>query len=369
MIVFFFTYLYHLLMNSNQMTKGQLKNFKGLKILVTGAAGFIGFYVSKVLLDKGHEVVGLDNINDYYEVSLKFARLKELGINNGEATIFNKLCKSGNYNKFSFIKMNLEDRSELPKLFENQNFDIVCNLAAQAGVRYSIENPETYIDSNIVGFHNILECCRYFKIKHLVYASSSGVYGLNKKIPFSTEDNVDHPISLYAATKKSNELMAYTYSHLFKIPTTGLRFFTVYGPWGRPDMAMFLFTDAIINNKSIKVFNYGNMERDFTYIDDIVEGVIRIIEKQPEVRIKNNQLYKLYNIGNNNAVKLLDFIKEIELNLGKESKKEMLPMQPGDVERTWANVDDLIKDYNYSPNRSIKEGVKSFINWYKIYYK
>jgi len=351
------------------MNKEQIQALKGYKILVTGAAGFIGFYISKILLEKGHEVVGLDNINDYYDVNLKFARLKELGINNGDAIIFNKLCKSENYNKFSFIKMNLEDRTELPKLFETQKFDIVCNLAAQAGVRYSLENPETYIDSNVVGFLNILECCRNFKIKHLVYASSSSVYGLNKKIPFSTEDNVDHPISLYAATKKSNELMAYTYSHLFKIPTTGLRFFTVYGPWGRPDMAMFLFTDAIINNKPIKVFNHGNMERDFTYIDDIVEGVIRIIEKQPDVRIKNNQLYKLYNIGNNNSVKLLDFIKEIELNLGKESKKEMLPMQPGDVERTWANVDALIKDYNYSPNTPIKEGVKAFINWFKVYYK
>ena len=351
------------------MNKEQIQALKGYKILVTGAAGFIGFYISKILLEKGHEVVGLDNINDYYDVNLKFARLKELGINNGDATIFNKLCKSENYNKFSFIKMNLEDRIELPKLFKSQKFDIVCNLAAQAGVRYSLENPEAYIDSNVVGFLNILECCRNFKIKHLVYASSSSVYGLNKKTPFSTEDNVDHPISLYAATKKSNELMAYTYSHLFKIPTTGLRFFTVYGPWGRPDMAMFLFTDAIINNKPIKVFNYGNMERDFTYIDDIVEGVIRIIEKQPDVRIKNNQFYKLYNIGNNNSVKLLEFIKEIELNLGKESKKEMLPMQPGGVERTWANVDALIKDYNYSPNTPIKEGVKAFINRFKVYYK
>lgn len=346
-----------------------IRTIKGSKILVTGAAGFIGFYVSKVLLDNGHEVVGLDNINDYYDVNLKFARLKELGINQSDAATFNKLCKSERYTNFSFIKMNLEDRVELPKLFETQKFDIVCNLAAQAGVRYSLENPETYIDSNVVGFLNVLECCRDFQMKHLVYASSSSVYGLNKKIPFSTDDNVDHPISLYAATKKSNELMAYTYSHLFKIPTTGLRFFTVYGPWGRPDMAMFLFTDAIINNKPIKVFNHGNMERDFTYIDDIVEGVIRVIEKQPDVRIKNNQLYKLYNIGNNNSVKLLDFIKEIELNLGKESKKEMLPMQPGDVERTWANVDDLIKDYNYSPNTSIKVGVKSFIDWFKVYYK
>ena len=265
--------------------------------------------------------------------------------------------------------MNLEDREELPKLFKSENFDVVCNLAAQAGVRYSLENPESYVDSNLVGFLNILECCRNYSIKHLVYASSSSVYGLNKKVPFSTDDNVDHPISLYAATKKSNELMAHTYSHLFKIPTTGLRFFTVYGPWGRPDMAMFLFTDAIVNNKPIKVFNYGKMERDFTFIDDIVEGVVRILEKPANQRIENNQFYKVYNIGNNNSIKLLDFIKEIELNLEKEAKKNMLPIQPGDVERTWANVDDLINDYDYRPNTSIEHGVKAFVDWYKSYYK
>lgn len=338
-----------------------------MKILVTGAAGFIGFYVSKVLLDKGHEVVGLDNINNYYDVNLKFSRLNELGIIKNEASEFNKLCKGKNDN-FSFIRMNLEDREELPKLFKNEKFDIVCNLAAQAGVRYSLDNPETYVDSNLVGFLNILECCRHNDIKHLVYASSSSVYGLNEKTPFSTDDNVDHPISLYAATKKSNELMAHTYSHLFKIPTTGLRFFTVYGPWGRPDMAMFLFTDAIVNDRPIKVFNHGKMERDFTYIDDIVEGVVRIIEKSPQIRIDNNELYKIYNIGNNNSVKLLDFIKEIEINLEKIANKNMLPMQPGDVERTWADVDQLIKDYDYRPSTSIKDGVKSFIDWYKAYY-
>ena len=338
-----------------------------MKILVTGAAGFIGFHVSKILLSKGHEVVGLDNINDYYDVNLKFARLNELGIDKNDASKFNSLCKNKT-SDFTFVRMNLEDREELPKLFKSEKFDIVCNLAAQAGVRYSIENPETYIDSNLVGFLNILECCRHNHIKHLVYASSSSVYGLNKKIPFSTEDNVDHPISLYAATKKSNELMAHTYSHLFKIPTTGLRFFTVYGPWGRPDMAMFLFTDAIINDRPIKVFNHGNMERDFTYIDDIVEGVVRIIEKSPSKRIDNNQFYKVYNIGNNNSVKLIDFIKEIEVNLDKVAIKQMLPMQPGDVEQTWANVDELIKDYDYRPNTSIKDGVKSFIDWFKNYY-
>ena len=338
-----------------------------MKVLVTGAAGFIGFYVSKILTSKGHTVVGLDNINDYYDVNLKYSRLNELGIDRNEASEFNTLHKSSSSN-FSFVRMNLEDREELPKLFKTQQFDIVCNLAAQAGVRYSIENPETYVDSNLVGFLNILECCRNNDIKHLVYASSSSVYGMNKKIPFSTDDNVDHPISLYAATKKSNELMAHTYSHLFKIPTTGLRFFTVYGPWGRPDMAMFLFTDAIVNDRPINVFNHGNMERDFTYIDDIVEGVVRIIEKSAQPRVESNNLYKVYNIGNNNSVKLLDFIKEIEVNLDKVAKKNMMEMQPGDVERTWADVDELIKDYDYSPNTSIKAGVKSFIDWFKNYY-
>lgn len=340
-----------------------------MKVLVTGAAGFIGFFTAKVLLEKGHEVIGLDNINDYYDVNLKFSRLKELGINRNDAEEFNNICKSNSHSNFTFVRMNLEDREALPKLFESEKFDIVCNLAAQAGVRYSLENPETYIDSNLVGFLNILECCRHNDIKHLVYASSSSVYGLNKKIPFSTDDNVDHPISLYAATKKSNELMAHTYSHLFNIPTTGLRFFTVYGPWGRPDMAMFLFTDAIVNDRPIKVFNHGKMERDFTYIDDIVEGVVRIIEKPTAERMDNNDLYKVYNIGNNNSVKLLDFIKEIEFNLDKTADKNMMPIQPGDVERTWADVDRLIEDYDYRPNTSIKEGVKSFVNWYKGYYK
>ncbi|GAA4937479.1 NAD-dependent epimerase [Algibacter agarivorans] len=340
-----------------------------MKILVTGAAGFIGFYTSKVLINKGHTVVGLDNINDYYDINLKYARLNELGIDRDNASIFNNISKSKKEVTFSFIRLNLEDREALPKLFKGENFDVVCNLAAQAGVRYSLENPESYVDSNLVGFLNILECCRNFSIKHLVYASSSSVYGLNKKIPFSTDDNVDHPISLYAATKKSNELMAHTYSHLFKIPTTGLRFFTVYGPWGRPDMAMFLFTDAIVNNKPIKVFNYGKMERDFTYIDDIVGGVVRILEHPNKERIEQNDLYKVYNIGNNNSVKLLDFIKEIEINLETEAEKNMLPIQPGDVERTWANVDDLIHDYDYKPNTSISHGVKAFVDWYKTYYK
>ncbi|WP_340202387.1 NAD-dependent epimerase [Ascidiimonas sp. W6] len=341
-----------------------------MKILVTGAAGFIGFYVSKVLVEKGHEVVGIDNINDYYDINLKYARLKELGIHREEAETFNKLCLSSTLaKKFYFVRMNLEDREALPELFQTQKFDVVCNLAAQAGVRYSLENPEAYIDSNIVGFLNILECCRNNAIKHLVYASSSSVYGLNEKIPFSTSDSVDHPISLYAASKKSNELMAHTYSHLFDIPSTGLRFFTVYGPWGRPDMAMFLFTKAITEDSPIKVFNYGKMERDFTYIDDITEGVVRIIEKPVEDRKKAGKLYKVYNIGNNDSVKLMDFINEIEHNLGKEAKKDMMPIQPGDVERTWANVDELIKDYDYHPNTSVKEGVKKFVAWYQDFYQ
>ena len=341
-----------------------------MKILVTGAAGFIGFFVSKMLINQGHIVVGLDNINDYYDVNLKYARLKELGISRENAEKFGQKIKSDTHpNSFSFIRLNLEDREALPQLFKDQEFNAVCNLAAQAGVRYSLENPEAYIDSNIVGFLNILECCRHYHIKHLVYASSSSVYGHNKKIPFETTDNVDQPISLYAATKKSNELMAYTYSHLYGIATTGLRFFTVYGPWGRPDMAMFLFTDAMVQGKAIKVFNNGFMERDFTYIEDITEGVVRILEKNIKPRMDKGEKYKIYNIGNNNSVKLLDFIQAIEENLGIKAKRELLPMQPGDVEKTWANVDALITDYDYRPNTPIKTGVANFINWYKKYYK
>lgn len=339
-----------------------------MKILVTGAAGFIGFHVTLSLLKKGHTVVGLDNINDYYDVNLKYARLGELGIIKEEAETFNRLCGSSLFSStLSFMRLNLEDRVKLPEFFKKEKFDVVCHLAAQAGVRYSLENPETYIDSNIVGFLNILECCRHHNIKHLVYASSSSVYGLNKKIPFSTKDNVDHPISLYAASKKSNELMAHTYSHLFKIPTTGLRFFTVYGPWGRPDMALYLFTEAITQGKAINVFNNGNMERDFTYVDDITEGVVRVTESDTTSRNNEGELYKIYNIGNNQSVKLLDFIKEIEHNLGVKAQKNMMPIQPGDVERTWANVDDLIADYGYRPKTSVKEGVKKFVEWYIKY--
>jgi len=340
-----------------------------VKILVTGAAGFIGFHVAKQLLAQNHEVFGLDNINDYYDVELKFNRLKELGIAKNSAEIFDVPSKSNSYQgRFKFVRAALENRELLPKLFQEEKFDVVCNLAAQAGVRYSLENPEAYIDSNIVGFLNILECCRHNQINHLVYASSSSVYGSNKKIPFETTDSVDHPVSLYAASKKSNELMAHTYSHLYDIPTTGLRFFTVYGPWGRPDMAMFLFTDAIIKGNPIKVFNNGNMERDFTYIDDITEGVVRIIEKKKNSASKMLD-YKIYNIGNNNSIKLMRFIEAIENKLGIKAEKQLLPMQPGDVEKTWANVEGLIKDYDYHPDTPIEKGIGSFIDWYKKYYK
>ncbi|CAM1350635.1 NAD-dependent epimerase [Tenacibaculum crassostreae] len=334
-----------------------------MKILVTGAAGFIGFHLSEKLLVEGHTIVGIDNINDYYDVNLKYARLKELGVDREKAEFFYQETRSKKNENFKFIRLNLEDKKELFQLFTTENFDIVCNLAAQAGVRYSIENPDVYIQSNIVGFLNILECCRHHEIKHLVYASSSSVYGANKKVPFSEEDIVDNPVSLYAATKKSNELMAHTYSHLYKIPTTGLRFFTVYGPWGRPDMAPILFADAISKNRSIKVFNHGNMERDFTFIDDIVEGVKRVIEKSVEDR----ELYKIYNIGNNDSVKLLDFITQMELSLGKKATKEMLPMQKGDVKKTWADVDELINDYSYKPEVKVEEGVRRFVEWYKEY--
>ncbi|MDT0645921.1 NAD-dependent epimerase [Zunongwangia sp. F260] len=336
-----------------------------MKILVTGAAGFIGFHLTENLLQEGYEVVGLDNINDYYDVKLKYDRLKELGVNSDEASYYSSSVDSLKYPNFKFINLNLQDRKVLPLLFKREKIDVVCNLAAQAGVRYSLENPEAYIDSNVVAFANLLECCRYHKVKHLIYASSSSVYGQNDKVPFSVEDNVDHPISLYAATKKSNELMAYTYSHLYKFRTTGLRFFTVYGPWGRPDMAMFLFTDSIIKGESIKVFNEGNLERDFTYIKDIVDGVMEVIKLENNSNVDNSSLY---NIGNSKPVKLLDFISEIEENLGLEAKKEMLPMQPGDVNRTWADITSLQNDFEYYPKTGIAEGVKRFIDWYKEYY-
>lgn len=315
-----------------------------MNILVTGAAGFIGYFTSLRLLKEGHRVVGIDNINDYYSTALKFDRLKQLGIAQVDAEQNNMRCHSEIYPQFNFYKIDIADADALEQLFERETFDVVCNLAAQAGVRYSIENPKAYVESNIVGFVNILECCRHHNINHLVYASSSSVYGQNEKIPFSTDDRVDHPISLYAASKKSNELMAHTYSHLYNFASTGLRFFTVYGPWGRPDMAYFLFCEAIRQQNPIKVFNKGKLERDFTYIDDIVEGIVRIILKDTAQR----EPYKLYNIGNNKSVNLLDFIDTIEKEMGKETAKEYVEMQAGDVYKTWANVDALIKDYDYA---------------------
>ena len=335
------------------------------KVLITGAAGFIGLHVTERLIEEGYDVVGLDNINDYYDVNLKYDRLKKLGIKRSKAENFNQKIRSESNDKFTFIRLNLEDRKNLPVLFEQEKFDLVCNLAAQAGVRYSIENPEAYIDSNVVGFLNLLENCRNNGVNHLIYASSSSVYGKNEKVPFSVEDNVDHPISLYAATKKSNELMAHTYSHLYNIKTTGLRFFTVYGPWGRPDMAMFLFTNAIFKGEPIKVFNNGYLERDFTYIDDIVEGVVKIVEPTKE---NISPKYSLYNIGNNRPVKLMDFIKEIEKQVGLKANMEMYPMQPGDVYRTWADVRSLREDFGYNPKTSIQDGVSKFVSWYKNYY-
>ncbi|MDR6301789.1 NAD-dependent epimerase [Mesonia maritima] len=333
-------------------------------ILVTGAAGFIGFHLCLKLLKENYTVIGLDNINDYYNVQLKYDRLKELGVEQEEAQYFNNWSTSASYQNFSFIRLNLEDRENLPKIFKEKSITRVCNLAAQAGVRYSLENPEAYIDSNIVGFLNVLECCRNYNVEKLVYASSSSVYGNNQKVPFSEKDNVDHPISVYAATKKSNELLAHTYSHLYGIQTTGLRFFTVYGPWGRPDMAMFLFTDAILKDKPIKVFNNGNLSRDFTYIDDIIAGVEKtLLKPQPD-----DKTYSLYNIGNGNPVKLLDFIESIEKEIGKTAQKQMLPMQPGDVEKTWADTTTLENDFNYKPNTLIQDGIRSFVSWYKDYY-
>jgi UDP-glucuronate 4-epimerase len=336
------------------------------KILVTGAAGFIGYHLCEALIKQGHKVIGLDNINDYYDVTLKYARLSELGITKEAATVFAEISQSTLHgNSMQFIRLNLEDREAVPKLFKTFNFDMVCNLAAQAGVRYSIENPEAYIDSNVTGFLNILECCRHHNIKRLVYASSSSVYGNSDDIPFKETANVDKPISLYAATKKSNELMAHTYSHLYNIETIGLRFFTVYGPWGRPDMAMFLFTDAIINNKPIKVFNTGNLSRDFTYIDDIVDGVVNTLIKSS----KNDSLYKLYNIGNGKPVQLLDFIASLEKELDISAIKKMLPMQAGDVHQTFANTTSLAHDYNYKPQITVDKGIKEFVLWYKGFYK
>jgi len=347
------------------------------KILITGTAGFIGFHLALKLIEMGEDVYGLDNINDYYDTRIKFGRLKETGIIKSEIE-YNKLIKSCKHENYHFIKLNLEDYDNISLLFKNQKFDFVCNLAAQAGVRYSLTNPSAYINSNITGFLHILEACRHNHVKHLIYASSSSVYGLNEIQPFSASHNVDHPISLYAASKKSNELMAHSYSYLFSLPTTGLRFFTVYGPWGRPDMALFIFTRAICENRPIDVYNFGNMSRDFTYIDDIVNSLSRIIfspaapdpdwsGKDP-VPSSSRAPYRLYNIGNNNPVKLMDFIHSIEDNLGKKATINLLPLQPGDVPSTYADVSGLIKDFNYKPNTPVNQGIADFIKWYKRFY-
>ncbi len=349
-----------------------------MKILVTGAAGFIGFHLIQKLLSANATIVGIDNINDYYDVNLKYDRLMQLGISR-ESAQNNLPTVSTKYQNFSFQKLALEDTEGIEQLFEREKFDVVCNLAAQAGVRYSLEQPLKYINSNVVGFTNILESCRKNKVSHLVYASSSSVYGINSKIPFETDHHTDHPVSLYAATKKSNELLAHVYSHIYGLPTTGLRFFTVYGPWGRPDMAYFSFTKAIMEGTPIKVFNNGNLMRDFTYIDDIVDGIMKVLYKPavPDENFKtdaplpssSSAPYKIYNIGNNNPVQLLHFINILENELGKEAVKEYHDMQPGDVYATFADIDGLSKDFNYQPTTSIEAGLKQFVNWYKNYYK
>ncbi len=346
-----------------------------MKILVTGTAGFIGFHIAKRLVERGDTVVGIDNINDYYDVNLKYARLAESGISR-EAEHWNTRVQSTRYSEYAFMRMNLEDREGLMRLFKEEKFDRVVHLAAQAGVRYGLENPHSYIESNVVGFLNILEACRYNNVEHLVYASSSSVYGSNSKIPFSTDDNVDHPISLYAATKKSDELMAHAYSHLFGLPATGLRFFTVYGPWGRPDMALFIFAKAIVEDKPIKLFNNGNMVRDFTYIDDIVEGVVRTLDTipkpcaPPDVPLSRSSTapYRVYNIGNGTPVELGTCIALLERYLGKEAKKKLYPMQAGDVPRTEADISDLVRDIGYKPSTKVEEGIKRFVEWFVGYY-
>ncbi|MBN2243771.1 MAG: NAD-dependent epimerase [Acidobacteria bacterium] len=349
-----------------------------MKVLVTGTAGFIGSHTALRLLERGDEVVGLDSINNYYDVNIKYGRLAAAGIDR-ETAESGRFAQSSRYPGYRFIRIYLENRHAVEDLIARENFDAVVHLAAQAGVRYSITNPYAYIEANIIGFQNILEACRHNRTGHLVYASSSSVYGLNENYPFSVHHNVDHPISMYAATKKSNELMAHTYSHLYRIPTTGLRFFTVYGPWGRPDMALFLFTKAMLEGKPIDVFNNGNMKRDFTYIDDIVTGVVKVLDHPPEGDpawsgktpdpSRSPAPYRLYNIGNNSPVNLMDFIDAIEKSLGKKAVKNFLPMQDGDVPATWADVDDLVNDFGYSPSVGIEDGVDRFIKWYLDYFK
>ena len=336
-----------------------------MRILITGSAGFIGFHLTKKLLKEGNFVVGIDNINDYYDVNLKYARLNEAGILK-ESIDWDIEVKSTLYNKYTFIRNNIEKKENLEKLFLKYKFNVVINLAAQAGVRYSIENPDVYIQSNVLGFFNLLECCRNYKIKHLIYASSSSVYGESKKVPFSTEEKVDYPISLYAATKKSNEIMAYSYSHLYGIPTTGLRFFTVYGPWGRPDMAIFLFVKSILENKPINLFNNGKMKRDFTYIDDIINGIEIALKNPPKID-KNYPAHIIANIGRGKPESILNFIEVIENSLQKKSKKNYLPMQAGDVSQTWAD-NSYLNNLGYKSLTSIKEGVNNFVEWYKDFY-
>ena len=333
-----------------------------MKILITGAAGFIGFHTVKHFAEKGINIIGIDNINDYYDIKLKHARLKESGIN-PDFIYDGQPVRSQMYANYRFIKADLQDKVFIDKLFENEKFDIVCNLAAQAGVRYSITNPYTYINSNIIGFLNILEACRFHPVKHLVYASSSSVYGLNEKVPYSEIDPTDSPVSLYAATKKSNELMAHSYSKLYHIPTTGVRFFTVYGPWGRPDMAPFLFMDAIMKQKPIKVFNNGNLSRDFTYIDDIIAGLSAVINKSPS----GITPFKIFNIGHGKPVQLFDFIAAIENATGKSAIKEMTEMQDGDVFQTYADTTALEQNVNYKPTTAIQEGIDNFYKWYISY--
>ncbi len=347
-------------------------------ILITGAAGFIGFHLANRLAQDGHEVIGLDNLNNYYDVKLKLDRLESAGIENRQVA-YNEPVVSSKFPNYTFIQLGIEDAANLERLFVKYQFDIVCHLAAQAGVRYSIKHPEAYIQANIVGFFNILESCRHHAIKHLVFASSSSVYGNTQAVPFKVEDATDAPISFYAATKKSNELMAHTYSHLFNLPATGLRFFTVYGPWGRPDMAYSLFTKAMLEGHPIKVFNEGKLSRDFTYVDDIVEGITRIIEKAPSSKSTKNKEnhqppqfsptapFRLYNIGNSQPTPLMDFITAIEDELGIEAKKEYLPMQAGDVETTYADVSDLMNDFGYQPKTTVKEGISKFVKWYLLY--
>lgn len=349
-----------------------------MKILITGAAGFIGYHLVQQLLARGDEVVGIDSLNDYYDPRLKYGRLTSAGINEADIA-YNQPVVSQSQKNYRFVKLKLEDRDAINTLFAAEKFDAVCNLAAQAGVRYSLQNPMAYIDSNVVGFLNILEGCRHHGVQNLSFASSSSVYGLNQEFPFSTHHNVDHPISLYAATKKSNELMAHAYSHLFGIATTGLRFFTVYGPWGRPDMALFLFTKAALEGKPIDVFNNGDLLRDFTYIDDIVEGVVRVMDNQAKGNSgwsglqpdpsSSSAPYKIYNIGNNQPVKLMDFIRAIETALGKEIQKNFLPMQPGHVHCTYADVSDLVENMNYKPDTPVQKGIDKFVAWYRGFYR